>query len=515
MKKNYTPDKISFYLKKQMPTLLLTLFFGVVYNVIFVFAPTFQGKLLDAIIFKQPLKLILISACIFFCVVLATQVARFLKRFFVRRFANETMRTMRAIMYDDTIALPLKTLDNIQLGDIMTRCVGDVDIAVEGMRKCLTEILDTGIAMIAYIAMLLSYDVVATLVGCACAFVATAIALALKKFVYRFSKQYRDSSSALTSSAYQLTSNTLLFRHYGVMDAHLKDFEQKVDVTQSTSIKSNLIANALPTIYKVVASIGVIFVIYVGGKKTISAEWTIGTFTAYLTLFLAFSIKASKISSLFSTVQKAKISWQRAKKYFATESASSDFQHCDIDCNGSIFLCVRNLTYEYQPNHTVFKPISFDASQGQIVGLVGNVASGKTSALLALSAINGYVGSITINDYQLCNIDPVTKSKLISMSAHNSFLLDDTITNNIAIGRNVTTTDLLIDVGFDKDMASMPERQDTLVGSDGVRLSGGQQARLSLARALAGNNKIVLLDDPFSAIDLPTEKTIIDNIRKN
>ena len=76
-------------------------------------------------------------------------------------------------------------------------------------------------------------------------------------------------------------------------------------------------------------------------------------------------------------------------------------------------------------------------------------------------------------------------------------------------------TSVLKDVCFDTDLAAMPLGENTLVGNSGIRLSGGQQARISLARTLLNKNKIIVLDDPFSAVDMKTEEEIIENLKNN
>lgn len=106
-------------------------------------------------------------------------------------------------------------------------------------------------------------------------------------------------------------------------------------------------------------------------------------------------------------------------------------------------------------------------------------------------------------------------SRAVSYMGHDSQLLFDTIYNNITLGCDGDIRKVLADVCFDEDLKSMPEGIETKVGASGVRLSGGQQARLALARALYNKSRILVLDDPFSAVDVNTEAKIMDNLRKH
>ncbi|WP_346928140.1 ABC transporter ATP-binding protein, partial [Clostridium sp.] len=134
---------------------------------------------------------------------------------------------------------------------------------------------------------------------------------------------------------------------------------------------------------------------------------------------------------------------------------------------------------------------------------------------IALLGIYDYKGSIEIDNRELRDYSEYERSEIISYLGHNAQLLSDTIYNNITLGRDKSIKEVLKDVCFNKDLESMEQEGNTLVGNSGVRLSGGQQARLSLARALLNKNKVIILDDPFSAIDVNTESEIIHNLRSN
>lgn len=125
------------------------------------------------------------------------------------------------------------------------------------------------------------------------------------------------------------------------------------------------------------------------------------------------------------------------------------------------------------------------------------------------------MGSIKIDQKELKDYSEYERSQMTSYLGHNPQLLSDTLYNNITLGKNKDITAVLKDVCFDTDLEAMPKGQDTLVGNSGIKLSGGQQARIALARTLLNKNKIIILDDPFSAVDMKTEETIIENLKSN
>ena len=108
----------------------------------------------------------------------------------------------------------------------------------------------------------------------------------------------------------------------------------------------------------------------------------------------------------------------------------------------------------------------------------------------------------------------IHEEKVKSVNGDYGRVYDD-LYEAIVNNKDKTITDVLRDVCFNKDLSLMIHGEDTLVGNSGIRLSGGQQARIALARALLNKSKIIILDDPFSAVDMKTEDDIIDNLKNN
>ncbi|MEG1165244.1 MAG: ABC transporter ATP-binding protein, partial [Oscillospiraceae bacterium] len=120
---------------------------------------------------------------------------------------------------------------------------------------------------------------------------------------------------------------------------------------------------------------------------------------------------------------------------------------------------------------------------------------------------------ISLCGKELSSFTKAERSGSISYMGHDPRLLTDTIYENVTLGTGGDISELMRLVCFDEDLAAMPDGINTLVGSGGVRLSGGQRARIALARALYRKSSIVILDDPFSAVDMATERQIIDGLR--
>jgi ATP-binding cassette, subfamily B, multidrug efflux pump len=507
------PDKIINYWKKERFVVACIVVFGITFNSATVLGPIYQGKLIDSIVGGFPISSVVTLTVTFVLLIAMIQLMRYFKRFYIRRFANSTSATMRLMIYNNIMYKSTAELDNENTGNLMTRAISDVDLCVEGMRKFTTEIFDTGVLMIAYFVSMLLYDVRITLLSCLFIPIAMVLAEKLKSIIYKYSIAYRKKSSSIASSTYDAVDNAMLYRASGLEHQNRIKYNEDLIDLQDKAIKANILENSMQPIYNVIAMFGVIFVIYLGGTKVINGNWTVGNFSTYIIMFTAMAVKASKAAKLFNSVQKSQVSWKRIKPYM------TEYQSKAVSTNNKeqeTILSIKNLYFGYATSKdNIIENISFEAKQGEIIGVTGSIASGKSTLGVALLGLYPYEGSIRIDGKELKEYSGSERSQMISYLGHKPQLLSDTIYENITLGNKLDITDVIKDVCFDTDMTAMPNKEYTLVGNSGIRLSGGQQARISLARTLLNKNKIIILDDPFSAVDMGTEDQIIENLRKN
>ena len=499
------------YWKKEKFIVFCIVVFGISCNTLVVLGPIYQGKLIDAILRNNSLNSLIQLALTFVGVILFVQVLRYFKRFYIRRFANINIATMRLMIYNNIMHKSLSELDEENIGNLMTRAISDVDLCVEGMRKFTTEVFDTGVMMLAYFVSLLVYDVKITVLAVFFIPIAMILAEKLKSVIYKYSIAYRKKSSEIADLTLDAVDNTMLYRISGMEIKNSQRFDLDLIDLQNKAIKANVLENSMQPIYKVIAMLGIAAVIYLGGLKVIGGVWTIGVFSTYIVMFIAMALNASKAARLFNSVQKSQVSWQRIRPYLSEFIVKTSAEN---ESEKDTTLVVDQLSFAYQEDAAkIIEKISIDAHAGEIIGITGPIASGKSTLGLALLGLYPYLGSIKINGIELRDWSDAERSGMISYLGHKPQLLSDSIYNNITLGKTNDISRVLKDVCFDVDMASMPEGENTLVGNAGIRLSGGQQARIALARTLMSDSKILILDDPFSAVDMLTETKIIAHLK--
>ncbi|MDP3058105.1 MAG: ABC transporter ATP-binding protein, partial [bacterium] len=262
-------------------------------------------------------------------------------------------------------------------------------------------------------------------------------------------------------------------------------------------------------------SLGVVIVLALGGQNVTTGFWTIGVFSAYLSMFLSMSRRTWVAARVINRWHAARASWDRITEKLTMPLSAATKETTPPESITSRNLTVHNLTFMYPGSSlSCLHEVSFSVPYGSFVAITGPIGSGKSALAAALSGFYPYEGSIQFNGLELSSLTSQQKQSLISYNDQESFLFSTTIANNVSLADKATpdrqkVLAALSVAALADDLHLFPHKEDTMVGERGVRLSGGQRQRLALARAVYANKDVVILDDPFSAVDIATERRMI------
>lgn len=202
--KTFRPDRVLSYFKAERLPLAFVTLSGLVYNIGLLATPWFEGRLAqclaDILGGSETAAKMAMLVLAYIVVTLAVQATRFIKRFYVRRFANNINRRMKGILYANLVRQSRAALEKEGAGELMTKAISDVDDCVEGMRKFTTEIFDTGVALVGYAVMLLVYDWRLALLSLLFTPFSYMCAAWMKKPVQRAGAAYKKAASALSAA---------------------------------------------------------------------------------------------------------------------------------------------------------------------------------------------------------------------------------------------------------------------------------------------------------------------------
>jgi ATP-binding cassette subfamily B protein len=261
----------------------------------------------------------------------------------------------------------------------------------------------------------------------------------------------------------------------------------------------------------------VLAVLYIGGQDAIRRELTLGQliqFIAYLYLLSWPMIALGWVSNLF---QAGWASLRRLQAIYAAEPAIDDpIDPVTTPIRGEVEL--RGVTFAYGQT-IVLRDISFKVPAGGSLAIVGHTGSGKSSLVNLLPRLfDAQQGDVLIDGVDVKRYPLDALRKAIGYVPQETFLFSVPLRENVGFGAERVLTDAELDWAGDvsqlnKDVEDFPARFDTMIGERGVTLSGGQKQRAAIARAVAKDPRILILDDALSAVDTYTESEILRRLR--
>ena len=511
---SFRPDRIGSYFRMEWLPLAFVTLSGLIYNVGLLAGPWFEGRLAqclaDILGGRQAGSAMTVLVLAYVGVTLSVQAARFVKRFYVRRFANDINRRMKGVLYANLVRQSRSALENEGAGELMTKAISDVDDCAEGMRKFTTELFDTGVALVGCVVMLLVYDwrlallcLIFPPVSCICA-------EKMKKTVQRAGSAYKKSAAALNAATLDRAKNAVTYRVYGCEDVRERRYEDTLHAYETAAVRANVWQSALPPLYLAVSNLSVLFILYFGARNVLGTgwrAWDIAAFTTFLSCFMKISVKSSKAAKLFNAVQRAEVSWKRIKPLMKQPEPLAP-----LAVSSAQEVKLRDVSFTYDGGKPIFDGLSLSARPGDIIGVTGPVACGKSTLGRVFLCERTYGGSVTAGSRELSSLAPREIAAAVGYLGHDPELWNDTVRANVLCGDGGDAMEYLKLTALDEEVRAMEQGLDTVVGSSGVRLSGGQAQRLALARTLAHPRPILVLDDPFSALDRATEDAVFADL---
>ena len=511
----FQPDSIAAYFRLEWLPLTLITLSGLAYNVGLLAGPWFEGRLAqclaDILGGREPAAAMTALAAGYILVTLLVQAARFIKRFYVRRFANNINRRMKGVLYANLVRQSRGALEKQGAGELMTKAISDVDDCAEGIRKFTTEVFDTGVALAGYIVMLFAYDWRLALLCLIFPPISYICAEKMKKPVQRAGAAYKKAAAALSAATLDRAKNAVTYRIYGCEDAQEARYEAALDGYEQAAVRANVWQAALPPLYLAASNLSVLFILWFGAKNVLGTgwrAWDIAAFTTFLSCFMKTAVKSSKAAKLFNAVQRAEVSWKRIKPMMKTPRALEP-----LAVPAAQRVEVSGLSFCYDGGAPIFEGVSFSAQPGDIIGVTGPVACGKSTLGRVFLGERPYGGSVRIGGRELSELSPREAASTVGYLGHDPELWNDTVEENVLCGEAGDAMRFLALTALDGEVRAMEQGLQTVVGSGGVRLSGGQAQRLALARTLAHPRPVLVLDDPFSALDRQTEDEVFARLK--
>ncbi|MDR7128918.1 ATP-binding cassette subfamily B protein [Algoriphagus sp. 4150] len=458
---------------------------------------------------------------VFGVLILVMALLRGIFLFFIRQtliiMSRKVEYDMKNEIYDHYQKLPLSFYRKNSTGDLMARITEDVS----RVRMYLGPAIMYGLNLLILFPMVISYMI--TVNPLLTLYVLLPLPI-LSLSIYYVNNMINERSEKIQRSLSELSTFVQeAFSGIRVLKAFVRESDSANDfatASEDYKVKSiNLTrVNALffPIIMALVG-ISTIITVYAGGLQVISGEIGYGVIAEFILYVNILTWPVTSLGWVTSIVQRAAASQTRINEFLDEKNDIISTNKIQADIHGTVD--VENVSFVYPDSGIqTLKDVSFQIKEGQTLGIIGTTGSGKsTIANLLMRMYDPTSGVIKIDGHAIDAFSISDLRRQIGYVPQDVFLFSDSIGNNIAFGIEQSDPKIIEQAAKDADVyqniVEFPKGFETMLGERGITLSGGQKQRVSIARAIAKEPKILILDDCLSAVDTKTENVILTALK--
>jgi ATP-binding cassette subfamily B multidrug efflux pump len=456
--------------------------------------------------------------------ILAVAIVGGLFRFLMRRIMIGASRVIEYEIRNDFFAalerLPLAFFQARRTGDLMSRATNDLNAVRMMIGPAVMYSANTIIVFVVAIILMLSIDARLTAVALLPLPLVSVSVRVFGQAIHRRFEKIQEQLSEISAVAQEALAGVRVVRAYRQEAAELERFRlANIEYLERNRGLIKLQGFFFPSM-SLFLGIGALLVLWLGSREVIRGRITIGEFVAFNSYLVMLSWPMIAFGWVTNMLQRGMASWKRmlevldAPPVVESYGVVSGFSRT---ISGAIE--IKDLTFAYRDGAPVLRNVSLRIEPGQTVALIGPTGSGKSTLLNLLPRLREPpAGSVFVDGVDVRDIPLPVLRGAIGFVPQEPFLFSDTIANNILFGvegsyHKSRVHDAAAIARLDKDLDSLPKGYDSVVGERGITLSGGQKQRTALARAVATDPAILVLDDALSAVDTYTEEEILTRLR--
>jgi len=414
--------------------------------------------------------------------------------------------------------LPLSFYRKNSTGDLMARISEDVSRVRMYLGPAIMYGLNLLVLFPLVITYMLSVNVELTIYSLLPLPILSLSIYLVNNLINERSETIQQSLSELSSFVQEAFSGIRVLKAFVREEDSAHEFFKASEKYKHKSIELTRVNALFFPLIMALVGISTIITIYVGGMKVIQGEIGYGVIAEFILYVNMLTWPVASLGWVTSIVQRAEVSQRRINELLDCKNDLISEKNIGAEIIGSIQ--VKDIFFTYPDSGIqALKGVSFEVQAGQTLGIIGTTGSGKsTIANLLLRMYDPSEGQILVDERPIQDYSLASLRGQMGVVPQDVFLFSDTIANNIAFGLDRPDLEVISKAAQDADVyqniLDFPKGFDTLLGERGITLSGGQKQRVSIARAIAKEPKILILDDCLSAVDTKTENAILNSLQK-
>ncbi len=430
------------------------------------------------------------------------------------RVAEEVRKDIQIDMFSSLIKADTKLVDNKHSGKFITNLTNDVGMITNLVSTAILNFFKDSLTLIGLLSVMFYQNWKLSLFAIIMIPLASVAARTLGKRIGKVTNQQMIKAGALTSYLIEIFKNHKLMKIFQKEEYEKRRANEYIHDLKETSKKiSEVFVRASP-IMEFLTGIMIAFLIYLSAKLISNNELEVSNFFSFLAAMMLAYQPVRSLATLNISIQQGLSGARRVLPIIDDIPEIKDQKDFDELKVKKGHIKFEKVKFEYfKDQKGILNSIDLDIPGEKMTALVGHSGAGKSTILNLIPRFyNVNKGDIKIDDQSIYNSTIYSLRKSISLVSQDTTLFDDTIKNNIAYANPEASQNEIEEAAkysyANEFIEKLPNKYDTLIGENGVRLSGGEKQRLSIARAILKKSPIILLDEATSSLDAETENKI-------
>jgi subfamily B ATP-binding cassette protein MsbA len=502
------------YTKKYLKNILLSVFFSILLAgstsaVAYLLDPAIKNLFIDQ---NHSLMIIIPGLIVLAFIVKGTSL--YIAKIIMIGVSEEVKKDMQTDIFASLIKADTQLIDEKHSGQFISNLTNDVNLITNLVSTAILNLFKDSLTLIGLLSVMFYQNWKLSLIAIIMIPLASVAAKTLGKRISKVSTQQMNRAGILTTYLIEIFKNHKLIKIFQKENFEKERAKNFIENLKESTRKIAIVFNRASPIMEILTGIMIAFLIFVAAKLVSSKELEVSNFFSFLAAMMLAYQPVRSLATLNIAVQQGVAGASRVLPII-----DDDVKIKDKDNAKDLNFKIGNIDFKdvnfFYPNSDkqILSSVNLSFLGGKMTALVGHSGAGKSTILNLIPRFyDASKGDIKIDDQSIYDTSTYSLRKNISLVSQDTTLFDDTIKNNIAYA-NSKASQVEIEEACNHSFASefiekLPKKYDTLIGENGVRLSGGEKQRLSIARAMLKKSSIILLDEATSSLDAETEDKI-------
>ena len=507
------------YSKKHLNKILVSVFFGIIVAISTSAIAWLLDPAIKKIFIDKDQSLVLLIPILIIIAFTTKGFALYFAKAIMISIAEEIKKTLQSQMVKSLINADTQVIDQKHSGKFISNLTYDVTHITNMLSNAVLSLFKDSLTLLGLLFVMFYQNWKLSLIAIIMIPIASIASRTLGKRIGKVVTEAQEKSGFLNTHLIELFKNHKLIKIFQREDYESKRSDEHLNQLKDKNKKINIVFVRMSPIMESLTGIMIAILIYYYGKLALKGEIEIGNFFSFLAAMMLAYQPVRALSTLNMILKQGLSAASRILPIIDNKNKILNHENAEeiniIDGN----IKFNNINFKYNSKEkNVLKDINLNISGGKMTSLVGHSGSGKSTILNLIPRFyDSQNGDIHIDNQSIYKIKIKSLRSKISLVSQDTTLFDDTIKNNIAYaGSNITNEEIIAAAKLSYShefIDKLPNKYETIIGENGIRLSGGEKQRLSIARAMIKKSPIILLDEATSSLDAETESKIQDALK--